>query len=98
MIRRTDIVEGPLAFSMRRIDAANEAVTSREDLLRMITINYAKLTGEADIKGTIEPGKLADFSVLSEDLFTVEAAKIPTMRALLTYVGGREVHRDEAMR
>jgi predicted amidohydrolase YtcJ len=35
---------------------------------------------------------------LSEDLFTVEAAKIPTMRALLTYVGGREVYRDEAMR
>jgi predicted amidohydrolase YtcJ len=98
MIRRTDIVEGPLAFSMRRIDAANEAVTSREDLLRMITINYAKLTGEADIKGTIEPGKLADFSVLSEDLLTVEAAKIPAMRALLTYVGGREVFRDAAMK
>ncbi len=77
---------------------ANEAVTSREDLLRMITINYARLTGEADIKGTIEPGKLADFAVLSEDLFTVEAAKIPNMRALLTYVGGREVYRDQAMR
>jgi predicted amidohydrolase YtcJ len=77
---------------------ANEAVMSREELLRMITINYAKLTGEADIKGSIEPGKLADFAVLSEDLLTVAAAKIPTMRALLTYVGGREVFRDEAMK
>ncbi len=77
---------------------ANEAVTSRENLLRMITINYAKLTGEADIKGSIEPGKLADFAVLSEDLLTVEAAKIPAMRALLTYVGGREVYRDVTMR
>ena len=47
---------------------ANERVMSREDLLRMITINYAKLTGEADIKGSIEPGKLADFAVLSDDL------------------------------
>jgi predicted amidohydrolase YtcJ len=77
---------------------ANEAVMSREELLRMITINYAKLTGEADIKGSIEPGKLADFAVLSEDLLTVEAMKIPTMRALLTYVGGREVFRDKAMK
>jgi len=77
---------------------ANEAVTSRQDLLRMITINYARLTGEADIKGSIEPGKLADFVVLSEDLLTVEAANIPKMRALLTYVGGREAYRDEALK
>ena len=77
---------------------SDEAVMSREDLLRMLTINYAKLTGEIDIKGSIEPGKLADFAVLSEDLLTVAAAKIPTMRALLTYVGGREVFRDEAMK
>jgi predicted amidohydrolase YtcJ len=80
------------------IYGASEAVTSREDLLRMITINYARLTGEADIKGSIEPGKLADFVVLSEDLLTVAAAKIPTMRAMLTYVGGREVYRDPAMK
>ena len=77
---------------------ANEAVMSREDLLRMMTINYARLTGESDIKGTIEPGKLADFAVLSDDLLTIEAAKIPAMRALLTYVGGREVFRDSAMK
>jgi predicted amidohydrolase YtcJ len=76
---------------------AGEAVTSREDLLRMITINYARLTGETGIKGSIQPGKLADFAVLSDDLLTVEAAKIPAMRALLTYVGGREVFRDAAM-
>jgi predicted amidohydrolase YtcJ len=75
-----------------------EAVTSREDLLRMITINYAKLTGEADIKGSIEPGKLADFAVLSDDLLTVAPAKIPAIKAMLTYVGGREVFRDPEMR
>jgi predicted amidohydrolase YtcJ len=62
----------------------------------MITINYAALTGEAAIKGTIEPGKLADFAVLSDDLLTVAEAKIPSMRALLTYVGGREVYRDKS--
>ncbi len=77
---------------------ANERVMSRETLLRMITINYAKLTGEANIKGSIEPGKLADFAVLSDDLLTVADAKIPAMKAMLTYVGGREVFRDPAMR
>jgi predicted amidohydrolase YtcJ len=72
---------------------ASERVPSRDALLRMITINYAALTGEASIKGSIEPGKLADFAVLSDDLLTVAEAKIPSMRALLTYVGGREVYR-----
>ena len=79
------------------IYGANERVTSREDLLRMITINYAKLTGEADIKGSIESGKLADFAVLSDNFLTVAENKIPAMRAMLTYVGGREVFRDPAM-
>jgi predicted amidohydrolase YtcJ len=75
-----------------------EAVASRETLLRMITINYARLTGEADIKGSIEPGKLADFAVLSEDLLTVAPEKIPAMHALLTYVAGREAYRDPEMK
>jgi predicted amidohydrolase YtcJ len=76
---------------------AEERVASREELLRLITINYAKLTGEADLKGSIEPGKLADFAVLSDDLLTVDANKIPTMKAMLTYVGGREVWRDPSL-
>jgi predicted amidohydrolase YtcJ len=72
----------------------NERVTSRVDLLRMITINFAKYTGEADIKGSIEPGKLADLTVLSEDLLAAPEAQIPQTRALATYVGGKEVFRD----
>jgi predicted amidohydrolase YtcJ len=72
----------------------NERVTSRVDLLRMITINYAKLTGEADIKGSIETGKLADFVVLSDDMLAVAERNIPLMKALATYVGGKEVYRD----
>jgi predicted amidohydrolase YtcJ len=71
-----------------------ERVTSRVDLLRMITINYAKLTGEADLKGSIEPDKLADFAVLSDDLLTVPEQSIPRIKALATYVGGKEVWHD----
>jgi predicted amidohydrolase YtcJ len=72
----------------------NERVASRVDLLRMITINYALLTGESDIKGSIEPGKLADFAVLSGDLLTVAEREIPRTKALATYVAGNEVYRD----
>jgi predicted amidohydrolase YtcJ len=75
---------------------ANERVASRVDLLRMITINYARLTGESDIKGSIEPGKLADFAVLSGDLLTAAEREIPRTRARATYVGGKEVYRDPA--
>ena len=72
----------------------NERVASRSELLRMITINYARLTGEADIKGSIEPGKLADFAVLAADPTRVtpeEIRKIPVER---TYIGGRCVYRN----
>jgi hypothetical protein len=69
-------------------------VASRVELLDMITINYARLTGEADIKGSIEPGKLADFAVLSGDLLTMAEREIPRTKALATYVGGQEVYRD----
>jgi predicted amidohydrolase YtcJ len=51
---------------------------------------------KTDIKGSIEPGKLADFAVLSDDLLTVAESKIPQMKAVMTYMGGRQVYRDPA--
>jgi predicted amidohydrolase YtcJ len=71
---------------------ADQRVQSREALLRMLTINYAKLTGEDNIKGSIEPGKLADFVILSDDILTVSAKRLLTMKASATYVGGKEVY------
>lgn len=72
----------------------SEAVLSRQQLLRLVTINYARLIGEEKVKGSIEEGKLADFAVLSDNFLTVDAQKIPQMHALATYVGGREVWHD----
>src|SRR5262249_24336865 len=74
----------------------SERVASRADLLRMITINYAKLTGEADIKGSIEPSKLADFAILSDNVMTEPEQQIPHIKAFATYVGGKEVYHDPA--
>jgi predicted amidohydrolase YtcJ len=74
---------------------ADQRVASRATLLRMITINYAKMIGEEQTKGSIEPGKLADFAVLTDDILTVPAKKLLKTKALATYVGGKEVYRDK---
>ena len=44
--------------------------------------------------GTIAQGKLADFVVLSKDIFVVPPADLLRTRVMLTVVGGREVHRS----
>jgi predicted amidohydrolase YtcJ len=65
---------------------------SREEALRVFTINNARLTFQEDIKGSLEPGKLADLLVLPADLLTVPEKQIETMRPLATMVGGRFVY------
>jgi len=77
---------------------AGERVRSRATLLGLITLNYAKATGDAANKGSIVPGKLADFAVLSTDILTVPARRLLTTKALATYVGGKEVYRDPSFR
>jgi predicted amidohydrolase YtcJ len=72
----------------------NQAVTSRDTLLRIFTINNARLTDEGAIKGSIEPRKLADFVVLSQDILTIPAAQVQDLKAVATFVDGRKVYQD----
>jgi predicted amidohydrolase YtcJ len=76
------------------IYGAEQAVTTRQAVLRLMTINNARLTGEDAIKGSIEAGKLADFVVLSDDYLRVPVKKIESLKAVATYVGGRLVHQE----
>jgi predicted amidohydrolase YtcJ len=71
---------------------ADQKIVSRPLLLRLVTINYAKLIGEDKTRGSIEPGKLADFAVLTDDFLTAKPEAVRDMKALSTWVGGREVY------
>jgi len=66
---------------------------SREEALRAMTLGGAALTFEEGMKGTLEPGKLADLVVLEEDILTCEPERIRDMGISLTMVGGRIVFR-----
>lgn len=65
---------------------------SREDALRVMTINNAYITHEEEIKGSIEPGKLADMVVLSDDILTVPEEEIREIVPLVTLLGGKVVY------
>lgn len=65
---------------------------TREEALRIFTINPAYAEFDEKIRGSIEAGKLADFVVLSQDLMTVPEDQIIKTKALATYVGGKKVY------
>jgi predicted amidohydrolase YtcJ len=65
---------------------------SRMDALRSYTINAAYGAFEEDLKGTLTPGKLADITVLSQDIMTVPEERLPETRVEMTIVGGEVVY------
>jgi predicted amidohydrolase YtcJ len=69
---------------------ADQRVT-REQALRMATINNAWLNMEERTKGSIEPGKFADLVILSEDPLTCPEPRLRDAQVLMTMVGGKVV-------
>ena len=65
---------------------------SMEEAIRGYTANGAFITREEATKGTLEPGRLADMIVLSEDLLTVNPDRILGIEVELTVVGGNVVY------
>ena len=74
----------------KEVWGANQRITV-DEALRVNTLNGAYATREEAIKGSITPGKLADFVVLGEDLHTVDPSRIKDIKVVRTVVGGATV-------
>jgi predicted amidohydrolase YtcJ len=70
---------------------ANQRVTV-DEALRINTLNGAYASHEESIKGSITPGKLADFVVLADDLHAVDQNKIKDIKIVRTVVGGATMY------
>ena len=69
-----------------------EQAVSRDQALKMFTIWPAFASFEEKDKGSIEPGKLADFTVLSADIMKIPAPEILKTRCEMTIIGGEVVY------
>lgn len=67
-----------------------EAVT-RAQALKMFTIWPAYAAFEEKLRGTIEPGKLADFTILSADIMTIPETEILKTQCVMTVINGEIV-------
>ncbi len=67
---------------------------SRMDALRSYTNNAAYAAFEEDSRGSLEPGKLADMVILSEDIMKIDAKEILDTKVLTTILDGEIVYED----
>jgi len=65
---------------------------SRIEALRSYTINNAFAAFEEDIKGSLTVGKLADITVLSQNILTIDEDEIPNTEIVYTIIGGEVMY------
>ncbi len=70
---------------------ANQKI-SLDEAIRVNTLNGAYNSHEESIKGSITAGKLADYVVLAEDLYSIPLDRIKDVKVLRTVVGGTTVY------
>ena len=68
---------------------------TRLEALRAFTVGGARFSFDEGIRGSLQPGKLADLAVLSDDLLAMPEPDIPELSSVLTMLGGRVVHQTE---
>ena len=68
---------------------------SREDALKMYTLNAAWIAFAEQQRGSLQAGKLADFAVLNQDIMAIPADKLHQTESLLTFVDGQQVYPEQ---
>jgi predicted amidohydrolase YtcJ len=87
----------PFYFYVTRKTRTGEVRTpaekiSREQALRLFTVNAAYASFQEKVRGAIAPGMLADFVILNQDLMTVADDQILATGPVATFVGGKQVY------
>ena len=86
------------AVTRRTLDDKNpngwipEQKISVEETVRAFTWGSAYAEFQDGVKGTLEPGKLADFVILSDDIFTIDPVKIRDVKVIVTVTDGKIVY------
>ena len=65
---------------------------SREETLKGMTIWAAYSNFEENEKGSLEVGKFADFTVLDQDIMTIDIDRIPDIKVVATFIDGKKVY------
>lgn len=72
-----------------------EQCITMEEALKAYTINAAYAAFEENLKGSLEPGKLADLVILNKNPLTVHRDNIKDMQVVETIIRGKTVYRKE---
>jgi len=86
------------AVTRRTLDGKNskgwvpEQKISVEEAVRAYTVGSAYAEFQETVKGSLTVGKLADFVMLSQDIFKIDPKEIENVKVLLTVVDGRTVY------
>jgi predicted amidohydrolase YtcJ len=75
----------------RRVLGKEERITV-EEALRCYTLGSAAILEQENVRGSIEVGKMADFTIVDRDILAIDAEQIPGTRVLKTVVGGEVVY------
>lgn len=87
IVERTERKSGAVLGQQQRLDTLRA--------LRLLTSEAAYISFEENLKGTLEPGKLADLAVLDDNPLTVPADRLSQIQVSQTLLGGRTVHISE---